>query len=128
MRYRVFVLTLAVVVSFVVGGVASAQSDCEGEVRATYGGEDDAKEPGYVDHVFRVEVRSDARCAKVDYKLTVVEKSPRGVTETKVRQFTQKVRDRESRSFAIVRPAGGSDLARRRSGAQNLSVPASAFP
>ncbi len=97
MRYRIVVVALAAIGCFIVAGVSSAQSQCTGEVRATYAGEDDAKDPGFVDHVFGVEVRSDARCAKVDYRLTVVEKSADGETTTNVREFNQKVRDRESR-------------------------------
>ena len=44
-------------------------------------------------HRFKVEVSSPARCADVQYELTVVEEATGGKKETKQKSFTTRVRD-----------------------------------
>lgn len=102
MRTRIVTL-LAIGFLFLLAAPAvTAQGECRAELTATYRGTAPATDPDFVDHQFAVFVKSKERCAKVDYKLTVVERYPSGETRTKVKTFSQKVRDGENKGRKVT--------------------------
>jgi len=80
---------------------ALAQGNCKATMSAKYFGPDVTTDADFVDHVFGIEVRSDARCAKVDYILEVVEVYSDGEKRTKTKRFNQRVRDGETKTRKV---------------------------
>jgi hypothetical protein len=102
MRIPTLVPVLATILFLLACSAAMAQGDCKATLNASYSGTDDAKDPDYVDHVFIVTVSTKERCAKVDYKLTVVERYPSGETRTKMKTYNQRVRDGENKGRKVT--------------------------
>jgi hypothetical protein len=86
----------ALLLALLVPGPTLAQDECEATLSTSYRGQTAVPDTDYVDHVFAVEVRADARCAKVDYILRVVEENQEGEKTEKVKSFNQRVRDGEA--------------------------------
>lgn len=97
---RRFVPILALLASLVVAAAPAVAADCKAEVKAKYNGQDEARD-NVDQHVFLVEIKSRERCAKVEYEMTIVERSGNGETRTYTKVFRDRIRDAESKARKV---------------------------
>lgn len=100
-RHRLLVSIVLTVAVAILASLPVAAADCQAEVKSKYNGQDDARD--LVDqHVFLVEIKSRERCARVEYEMTIVERSGTGETRTYTKLFRDRIRDAEAKTRKIT--------------------------